>query len=64
MKKILQKENTQYFVQDFNEGMCSIKEAALDITLYFLREMKQDKLADTLEGMLQISTSTLKMLME
>ncbi|XP_042612104.1 NACHT, LRR and PYD domains-containing protein 3-like [Cyprinus carpio] len=29
--------------------MCSIKEAALDITLYFLRDMKQDKLADTLE---------------
>ncbi|XP_016420240.1 protein NLRC5-like [Sinocyclocheilus rhinocerous] len=49
LKKILQKENTQYFVQDFNEGMCSIKEAALDITLYFLRDMKQDKLADTLE---------------
>ncbi|KAF4097459.1 hypothetical protein G5714_021467 [Onychostoma macrolepis] len=51
LKKILQKENTQYFVQDFNEGMCSIKEAALDITLYFLREMKQDKLADTLEAL-------------
>ncbi|XP_073700444.1 uncharacterized protein [Garra rufa] len=49
LKKILQKENTQYFVQDFNEGMCSIKESALDITLYFLRDMKQDKLADTLE---------------
>uniref|UniRef100_A0A8C1Y0R8 NACHT domain-containing protein n=1 Tax=Cyprinus carpio TaxID=7962 RepID=A0A8C1Y0R8_CYPCA len=49
LKKILQKENTQYFVQDFNEGMCSIKEAALDITLYFLRDMKQEKLADTLE---------------
>ncbi|XP_048041276.1 protein NLRC5-like isoform X3 [Megalobrama amblycephala] len=48
-KKILQKENTQYFVQDFNEGMCSIKEAALDITLYFLRDMKQDELANTLE---------------
>ncbi|ROL54955.1 NLR family CARD domain-containing protein 3 [Anabarilius grahami] len=48
-KKILQKENTQYFVQDFNEGMCSIKEAALDIALYFLRDMKQDELANTLE---------------
>uniref|UniRef100_A0A8C1Z6T3 NACHT domain-containing protein n=1 Tax=Cyprinus carpio TaxID=7962 RepID=A0A8C1Z6T3_CYPCA len=48
-KKILKKENTQYFVQDFIEGMCSVKEAALDITLYFLKSMKQDKLADTLK---------------
>ncbi|KAI2644794.1 NACHT, LRR and PYD domains-containing protein 12 [Labeo rohita] len=54
LKKILQKENTQYFVQDFNEGMCSIKESALDITLYFLRDMKQDKLADTLEDELTL----------
>ncbi|KAL0160867.1 hypothetical protein M9458_044592, partial [Cirrhinus mrigala] len=29
--------------------MCSVKEAALDITLYFLKSMKQDKLADTLK---------------
>ncbi len=27
-----------------------MKEAALDLTLYFLREMKQDEAADTLEG--------------
>ncbi|KAL1251670.1 hypothetical protein QQF64_019466, partial [Cirrhinus molitorella] len=47
-QKILKKENTQYFVQDFIEDMCSVKEAALDITLYFLKSMKQDKLADTL----------------
>uniref|UniRef100_A0A8C2KBS7 NACHT domain-containing protein n=1 Tax=Cyprinus carpio TaxID=7962 RepID=A0A8C2KBS7_CYPCA len=48
-KKLLQKENTQCLVKDFNENRCSIKEAALDLTLYFLREMKQDEAADTLE---------------
>ncbi|XP_059424794.1 NACHT, LRR and PYD domains-containing protein 12-like [Carassius carassius] len=48
-KKILQKEDTQYFVKDFIENRCSMKEAALDLTLYFLREMKQDEAADTLE---------------
>ncbi|KAL1251722.1 hypothetical protein QQF64_019518, partial [Cirrhinus molitorella] len=48
-RKILQKENPQYFVKDFNEDRCSIKEAALDLTLYFLREMKQEEAADTLE---------------
>ncbi|XP_073700721.1 protein NLRC3-like [Garra rufa] len=48
-KKILQKENMQHFVKDFNENRCSMKEAALDLTLYFLREMKQDKAANTLE---------------
>ncbi len=49
-KKILQKDNTQYFVKDFNENTCIIKEAALDLTLYYLKEMKQDEAADTLEG--------------
>ncbi|KAL1251814.1 hypothetical protein QQF64_019610, partial [Cirrhinus molitorella] len=48
-KKILQNEDLQYFVKDFNENKCSIKEAALDLTLYFLRDMKQDEAADTLE---------------
>ncbi|XP_073674924.1 NACHT, LRR and PYD domains-containing protein 12-like isoform X15 [Garra rufa] len=48
-KKILQKEDLQYFVKDFNENRCSVKEAALDLTLYFLREMKQDEAANTLE---------------
>ncbi|KAL1251665.1 hypothetical protein QQF64_019461, partial [Cirrhinus molitorella] len=47
-RKILQKENIQY-VEDFNENRCSMKEAALDFTLCFLREMKQDEAADTLE---------------
>ncbi|XP_051749369.1 NACHT, LRR and PYD domains-containing protein 3-like isoform X13 [Ctenopharyngodon idella] len=48
-KKILQKENTQNFVKDFNDNRCSIKEAALDLTLHYLRDMKQDEAADTLE---------------
>ncbi|XP_058624134.1 NACHT, LRR and PYD domains-containing protein 3-like isoform X2 [Onychostoma macrolepis] len=47
-KKILNKENTQYF-KDFIEDMCYIKEAALDITLYYLRDMKQDEVADALK---------------
>ncbi|XP_016104423.1 NACHT, LRR and PYD domains-containing protein 3-like [Sinocyclocheilus grahami] len=48
-QKILQKENTHYFVKDFNENRCSIKEAALELTLHFLREIKQDEAANTLE---------------
>uniref|UniRef100_A0A8C1ZHD3 NACHT domain-containing protein n=1 Tax=Cyprinus carpio TaxID=7962 RepID=A0A8C1ZHD3_CYPCA len=48
-KKILQKENLRCFVKDFNENRCRMKEAALDLTLYFLRDMKQDEAADTLE---------------
>ncbi|XDV23275.1 hypothetical protein PO909_027920 [Leuciscus waleckii] len=48
-KKILQKENTQSLVKDFNENRCSIKEAALDFTLHYLREMKQYEAADTLK---------------
>ncbi|XP_026102733.1 protein NLRC3-like [Carassius auratus] len=53
-KKILQKEDMEYFVKDFNENRCSMKEAALDLTLYFLREMKQDEAADALEDELFI----------
>ncbi|XP_077077447.1 NACHT, LRR and PYD domains-containing protein 12-like isoform X2 [Siphateles boraxobius] len=48
-KKILQNENTQSLVKDFNENRCSIKAAALDLTLHYLREMKQDEAADTLK---------------
>ncbi|XP_026054802.1 NACHT, LRR and PYD domains-containing protein 7-like [Carassius auratus] len=50
-RKILQKDGTQEkdFVKDFNENKCSIKEAALELTLCFLREMKQHEAADTLE---------------
>ncbi len=37
-------------MKDFIENRCSTKEAALDLTLYFLRDMKQDEAADTLAG--------------
>ncbi|XP_056310600.1 NACHT, LRR and PYD domains-containing protein 3-like isoform X1 [Danio aesculapii] len=49
-KEILQEENRQEFVKDYNENRSRITEAALDLTLFFLREMKQDQAADTLEG--------------
>ncbi|XP_073699638.1 NACHT, LRR and PYD domains-containing protein 12-like [Garra rufa] len=48
-KIILKRENTQYFVQDFIEEMRDIKEAALDMTLFFLRDMKQVEAADALQ---------------
>ncbi|XP_051978308.1 protein NLRC5-like [Xyrauchen texanus] len=48
-KRIIKKENTQYFVKDLKEDRYNVKEAALDITLYFLRSMKENELADTLE---------------
>ncbi|KAG1937600.1 NACHT, LRR and PYD domains-containing protein [Pimephales promelas] len=48
LKKILQHENTQHFVKDFNENRSRIKSAALDLTLHYLREMKQDEAADAL----------------
>ncbi|XP_056310645.1 NLR family CARD domain-containing protein 3-like [Danio aesculapii] len=47
-KKILQEENSQEFVKDYNENRSRITEAALDLTLFLLREMKQDQAADTL----------------
>ncbi|XP_077077435.1 NACHT, LRR and PYD domains-containing protein 12-like isoform X3 [Siphateles boraxobius] len=58
-KKILQNENTQSLVEDFNKNRCNIKEAALDLTLHYLREMKQDEAADTLKDEL-IFTRQLK----
>ncbi|XP_056311388.1 NLR family CARD domain-containing protein 3-like isoform X2 [Danio aesculapii] len=49
-KKILQEETRQEFVKDYNENRSRITEAALDLTLFFLGEMKQDQAADTLVG--------------
>ncbi|XP_067272549.1 NACHT, LRR and PYD domains-containing protein 12-like [Pseudorasbora parva] len=48
-ENILQKENTESLVKDFNENRCSIKAAALDLTLHYLREMKENTAADALE---------------
>ncbi|XP_056614648.1 uncharacterized protein LOC130429844 [Triplophysa dalaica] len=58
-KKILKNENTQYYVKDFKENKNNIRETALDVTIHFLRSMKQDELADTLEDEL-IYTCQLK----
>ncbi|XP_026105501.1 NACHT, LRR and PYD domains-containing protein 4-like [Carassius auratus] len=60
LKKILKKENTQYFVQDFIKDTCEIKEAAFDIVLYFLKRMKQDEIADTLKELIFIHQQQLK----
>eukprot|EP00067_Danio_rerio_P034305 XP_017211022.1 NLR family CARD domain-containing protein 3-like [Danio rerio] len=49
-KKILQEENRQEFVKEFNENRSRITEATLDLTLFFLREIKHDQAADTLVG--------------
>nr|XP_021331071.1 protein NLRC3-like [Danio rerio] len=49
-RKILQEEDRKQFVKEFNEDRSIITEAALDLTLFFLREMKQDQAADTLQG--------------
>ncbi|XP_073804307.1 NACHT, LRR and PYD domains-containing protein 3-like isoform X2 [Danio rerio] len=49
-KKILQDKNRQEFAKEFNENRSRTTEAALDLTLFFLREMKQDQAADTLQG--------------
>ncbi|XP_073803364.1 NLR family CARD domain-containing protein 3-like isoform X7 [Danio rerio] len=48
-RKILQHKNRQEFIKEFNENRSIITEAALDLTLFFLREMKQDQAADTLQ---------------
>ncbi len=44
-------------MKDFIQNRCSMKEAALDLTLSFLRDMKQDEAADTLEGSSSSSSS-------
>ncbi|XP_068076252.2 NACHT, LRR and PYD domains-containing protein 3-like [Danio rerio] len=49
-RKILQEEDRKQFVKEFNENRSRITEAALDLTLFFLREMKQDQAGDTLQG--------------
>jgi len=37
-------------MKDLNQSRCGIKEAALDLVLHYLREMKQDEAADNLES--------------
>ncbi|XP_047678081.1 NACHT, LRR and PYD domains-containing protein 12-like isoform X4 [Tachysurus fulvidraco] len=47
-KKCLRKENTRYF-SDVSNDVRSVKEAALDMTLYFLKLMEHNDLADALQ---------------
>lgn len=48
-KKFLRKENTRYY-SDVRDDAWSVKEATLDMTLYFLKLMEHNDLADALQG--------------
>ncbi|XP_060780242.1 protein NLRC3-like [Neoarius graeffei] len=48
-KKLLRKENTRYY-GEVRDDLWSIKEAALDMALYFLKLMEHNDLADALQG--------------
>ncbi|XP_060734434.1 uncharacterized protein LOC132851511 isoform X12 [Tachysurus vachellii] len=50
-KKCLRKENTRYF-SDVRDDVRSVKAAALDMTLYFLKLMEHNDLADALQDAL------------
>lgn len=48
-KKLLRKENTKYY-GDVREDLWSVKEATLDMALYFLNMLEHNDLADALQG--------------
>ncbi|KAK3569696.1 hypothetical protein QTP86_002975 [Hemibagrus guttatus] len=50
-KKFLRKENTEYY-GDVRNDLWSVKEAALDMALYFLKLMEHNDLADALQDAL------------
>ncbi|KAK3570918.1 hypothetical protein QTP86_030464, partial [Hemibagrus guttatus] len=50
-KKFLRKENTEYY-RDVRNDLWSVKEAALDMALYFLKLMEHNDLADALQDAL------------
>ncbi|KAK3548746.1 hypothetical protein QTP70_018779, partial [Hemibagrus guttatus] len=50
-KKFLRKENTEYY-RDVRDDLWSVKEAALDMALYFLKLMEHNDLADALQDAL------------
>ncbi|KAK3570178.1 hypothetical protein QTP86_015745, partial [Hemibagrus guttatus] len=50
-KKLLRKENTEYY-GDVRNDLWSVKEAALDMALYFLKLMEHNDLADALQDAL------------
>ncbi|XP_058243403.1 uncharacterized protein LOC131351815 [Hemibagrus wyckioides] len=51
LKKFLKKQNTKYY-QDVRDDLWSVKEAALDMALYFLKLMEHNDLADALQDAL------------
>lgn len=48
-KKLLRKENTKYY-GEVREDLWSVKEAALDMAMYFLKMMEHSDLAEALQG--------------
>lgn len=55
-KKFLRKENTKYY-GDVRDDLWSIKEATLDMALYFLKMMDHSDLADALQGKRSLDSS-------
>lgn len=48
-KKLLWEKNTKYY-EEVREDLWSVKEAALDMALYFLNLMGHNDLAEALQG--------------
>ncbi|XP_058243330.1 protein NLRC5-like isoform X2 [Hemibagrus wyckioides] len=60
-KKFLRKENTKYY-QDVRDDLWSVKEAALDMALYFLKLMEHNDLADALQdALIEVQQRALKL---
>ncbi|KAK3570343.1 hypothetical protein QTP86_017717, partial [Hemibagrus guttatus] len=59
-KKFLRKENTEYY-GDVRNDLWSVKEAALDMALYFLKLMEHNDLADALQdALIEVQQRALK----
>ncbi|XP_060779073.1 NACHT, LRR and PYD domains-containing protein 12-like [Neoarius graeffei] len=59
-KKLLRKENTRYY-GEVRDDLRSIKEAALDMALYFLKLMEHNDLADALQdALIEVQQRALK----
>ncbi|KAG7333569.1 hypothetical protein KOW79_003704 [Hemibagrus wyckioides] len=59
-KKLLKKQNTKYY-KDVRDDLWSVKEAALDMALYFLKLMEHNDLADALQdALIEVQQRALK----
>lgn len=56
-KKLLGEKNTKYY-GEVRDDLWSVKEAALDMALYFLNLMEHSVLADVLQGKRSTADST------